>query len=101
MRKEQLEEDIFVFVGEAYQANATALVRGDEVLLVDGLASREDAEELCYFIEDDLRKQVRLILCTHYMSDHTAALRLFPRAHIVAHKAYPLIIERELFIPHA
>jgi len=89
MRKEKLEEDIFVFVGEVYQANATALVRGDEVLLVDGLASREDAGELCNFIEDDLRKQVRLILCTHYMSDHTAALRLFPRAHIVAHKAYP------------
>jgi glyoxylase-like metal-dependent hydrolase (beta-lactamase superfamily II) len=88
LRKEQLEEDIYVFVGEAYQANATALIRGDEVLLIDGLASREDAEELRYFIEDDLRKQVRLILCTHYMSDHTAALRLFPQAHIVAHKAY-------------
>jgi cyclase len=88
LRKEQLEDHIYVFVGEAYQANATALIRGAEVLLIDGLASRKDAEELRCFIEDDLRKQVRLILCTHYMSDHIAALRLFPQAQIVAHKAY-------------
>jgi glyoxylase-like metal-dependent hydrolase (beta-lactamase superfamily II) len=88
IRKEQLEEDIYVFVGEAYQANATALIRGDEVLLIDGLASLKDAEELRYFIEDDLRKQVRLIVCSHYMSDHIAALRLFPHAQIVAHKAH-------------
>jgi glyoxylase-like metal-dependent hydrolase (beta-lactamase superfamily II) len=88
LRKEQLEEDIYVFVGGAYRANATALIRGDEVLLIDGLASGEDVEELRYFIEDDLRKRVRLILCTYYMSDRTAALRLFPQAQIVAHKAY-------------
>ncbi|MCA1625948.1 MAG: MBL fold metallo-hydrolase [Acidobacteria bacterium] len=88
MRKEQLEQDIYVFVGEAYQANATALINGDEVLLIDGLASRKDAEELRGFIEDELKKQVRLILCTHYMSDHIAALKLFPKAQIIAHKNY-------------
>ncbi len=88
MRKEQLEPEIYVCVGEAYQANATALINGDEVLLIDGLASRQDAEELRSFIEDELKKQVRLILCTHYMSDHIAALKLFPKAHIVAHKNY-------------
>ncbi len=88
MRKEQLEQDIYVLVGEAYQANATVLINGDEVLLIDGLASRQDAEELRGFIEDELKKQVRLILCTHYMSDHIAALKLFPKAHIIAHKNY-------------
>lgn len=86
MRKEQLEPDIYVFVGEAYHANSTALMSGDEVLLIDGLASRQDAEELRSFIEDELKKQVRLILCTHYMSDHIAALKLFPKAQIIAHK---------------
>jgi glyoxylase-like metal-dependent hydrolase (beta-lactamase superfamily II) len=84
-----LEEDIYVFVGEAYQATATALIQGDEVLLIDGLASLKDAEELRYFVEDDLRKQVRLIVCSHYMSDHMAALRMFPQAQIMAHVAYP------------
>lgn len=88
MRKEQLESDIYVFVGEAYHANATALINCDEVLLIDGLASRQDAEELRGFIEDELKKQVRLILCTHYMSDHIAALHLFPKAQIIAHKNY-------------
>src|SRR5215475_1301373 len=89
IRKEQLEEDIYVFVGEAYQATATALIQGDEVLLIDGLASLKDAEELRYLVEDDLRKQVRLIVCSHDISDDMAALRLFPRAQIVAHVAYP------------
>jgi cyclase len=88
MRKEQLEQDIYVFIGDAYYATSTALIRGDEVLLIDALASRKDAQELRSFIEDELKKPVRLILCTHYMSDHIAALNLFPNALIIAHKNY-------------
>jgi len=88
MKKQQLESDIYLFVGEAFHANATALINGDEVLLVDGLASSADAAELHAFIENELKKQVRIIISTHYMSDHLAAFRLFPKAQIIAHKNY-------------
>lgn len=53
MRKEQLETDIFSIIGDSYQSISTAFIRGDEVLLVDALASRRDAEELRDFIETE------------------------------------------------
>ncbi len=80
MRKEQIGEDVYVLTGEFFQSNATALIKDDEVLLIDALASPKDAETLRHFIEDELKKEVRFILCTHFMSDHMAALKLFPRA---------------------
>src|SRR4030095_13934090 len=65
--------------------------------LVDGMASFQDAEELRKKIEIDLRKQVRFIIVTHYFSDHLAALKLFPRAQIVAHQNYMLTFSNEKF----
>ena len=88
MREQQVESDIHVFIGETYHSNSTAFVRGDEVLLVDGMASRRDAEELRERIEVGLNKQVRFIIATHYFSDHLAALKLFPKAEIIAHRNY-------------
>ena len=88
MRKGQLEPDIFSIIGDAYQSISTAFIRSDEVLLVDALASRRDAEELRDFIEMELKKDVRFIILTHYMCDHMAALKLFPKAEIIAHRNY-------------
>src|SRR5678815_2964190 len=88
MRVEQLEPDIFVFIGETYQSVSTAVINGDDLLLIDGLAGEEDAEELRRVVEVELHKQVRFIVSTHYMTDHMAAFRLFPRAAIIAHQDY-------------
>lgn len=88
MKEQQIESDIYLFIGEAYESNSTAFVKGDEVLLVDGMASRRDAEELRERIEAGLKKRVRFIIATHYFSDHLAALKLFPDAEIIAHRNY-------------
>jgi cyclase len=88
VREQQIESDIYVFIGETYNSNSTAFIKGDEVLLVDGMASRADAEALRERIEVGLKKQVRFIIATHYFSDHLAALKLFPRAEIIAHQNY-------------
>lgn len=88
MRTEQLEKDIFLITGDSYQSISTAFIRGDEVLLIDALASREDAEDLRDFIETELKKEVRFIILTHYMCDHLAALKSFPKAGIIAHQNY-------------
>ena len=88
MKEQQIESDIHLFIGETYDSNSTAFVKGDEVLLVDGMASRRDAEELRERIENELGKRVRFIIATHYFSDHLAALRLFPDAEIIAHRNY-------------
>ncbi len=97
MQVQQLESDIYALVGEKYQSNSIAIIDADEVLLVDAMADRRDAESLRRFIEDDLKKRVRLILCSHYFSDHLAALRLFPQSFIVAHKNYRHTFDSELF----
>ncbi len=85
MKKEQIEDDVYVLTGEAFESNSTVLIKDEEVLLIDALASRKDAENLRCFIEDELKKEVRFVLCTHFMSDHLAALKSFPNAQIIAH----------------
>lgn len=88
MQIEQLAPDLFIAIGDAYHANSTVFVKGDEALLVDGMGSVADATELRHLLEDELHKEVRFIISTHYFSDHIAALRLFPRAEIIAHELY-------------
>lgn len=86
--EQQIESDLYLFIGETYHSNSTAFVKGDDVLLVDGMASRSDAESLRERIEAGLKKRVRFIIATHYFSDHLAALKLFPEAEIIAHSNY-------------
>src|SRR5262245_9483104 len=84
----QIEDDLYLVIGETYQSNSTVFVSQDEVLLVDALASAADAEKLRTWVERDLNKQVRFIVCTHYFCDHLAGLNLFPRATIITHRDY-------------
>ncbi|HZS03269.1 MAG TPA: MBL fold metallo-hydrolase [Blastocatellia bacterium] len=96
MRVQQVESDAYVFVGEAYQSNSLILTSGDEALLVDALGSERDAEKLRDYVEQELEKQVRFIVCTHYFSDHLAALKLFPEGRIIAHANYRHTFDSEL-----
>ena len=89
--------DLFLFIGQTYQSNSTIFVSDDGVLLVDALASDNDAEELRVFVERELKKDVRLIISTHYFSDHLAALKHFPDALIAAHENYLETFESEQF----
>lgn len=84
----EIGTDLFVAVGETYAANSTVIIDGERVLLIDGMASRADAEALRVWIETDLKKQVRMIVSSHYFSDHIAALGLFPSAVVIAHSLY-------------
>ena len=77
-----------MFVGEAYESVATAFLHGDDALLVDTLASSEDATWLRNYLVDQVGATVRVIVATHYMSDHLAGLRLYPDAEIVAQRLY-------------
>lgn len=93
----QIEQDLYLLIGETYKSNSAAFINHDEVLLVDALGSRADAEKLQKFIETDLQKEVRFIVCTHFFSDHLAALKLFPRARVIAHKDYMDTFGSELY----
>ena len=81
-----LAEGICLFRGRRYDSNATAIVRGRDAILIDGMGGREDAEDLRRALEVERSLSVRFIVSTHYFSDHMAAFRLFPRAEILAHR---------------
>lgn len=85
MHHQQLNDDTWLFVGEAYESAATAFLDGTRVFLVDALASLEDARRMRQ-VMSDLGLTVRMIANTHYMSDHIAGLALFPEATTIAHE---------------
>ena len=97
MQINQISDDLYLLIGDTYHSNSTAFVSKDEVLLVDALASVADAEDLRTWVEDELQKDVRFIVSTHYFADHMAALNLFPRATVIAHKNYQETFDSELF----
>lgn len=97
MNIHEIDSDILVLVGETFGANSTTFINGQDVLLVDTMASRRDAEELREFIETKLGKTVRFIVCTHYFSDHMAGLKLFPQSQIIAHRNYSHTFYTEKF----
>lgn len=88
VRVEELYSDVLMFVGDSVESVATAFVDGDNVLLVDSLGSAGDAEALRRVLCQEMGKTVRMILSTHFMSDHIAGLALFPEALVVAHRHF-------------
>ena len=94
MRIEQIDADAKVLIGDAYDSSALALIRGDDVLLIEALGSKKDAIELQQLFQRE-GKTVRKIIITHYFSDHIAALSLFPDAEIIAHKNYRFTFDSE------
>lgn len=98
MRVEQVAPDVYTLVGKAFSSNSTVITGGDgEALLIDAMASRADAEALRAFVEGEMGKRVRFIICTHFFSDHLAALKLFPKASVMAHQNYTHTFAAESF----
>ena len=61
MRFEELGSNVLMFVGDDHESVATALLDGDDVLLVDSLGSVEDACWLRRVLCADMGKTVRVV----------------------------------------
>lgn len=88
MRCEALGSDVLMFIGDDHESVATAFLDGNDILLVDALASMDDALGLRRVLCEEMGKTVRMIATTHFMSDHVAGLPLFPDALVVSHRNY-------------
>jgi glyoxylase-like metal-dependent hydrolase (beta-lactamase superfamily II) len=97
MRVKQIHSDLYVAVGDAYDSNCTILLSHGEALLIDAMASKNDASNLKRLIENEFNSRVRFIVCSHFFSDHLAALKLFPQSEIIAHKNYNHTFDMERF----
>ena len=85
MRIDELDRDLFLFRGKAYDSGSLAVVAGGKALLIEGLASVDDARELRRTLVEEWGKRVELLVSTHFFSDHMAAWNLFPEAELLAH----------------
>ena len=97
MKTETLSPSVHVAIGDKLQSNSTIFINGSDAFVVEAMAAREDAEKLREYVEAELNKRVRFILCTNYFSDHMAALKLFPHAQIITHKDYSHTFAIEAF----
>lgn len=86
VRIEELDADVLMFIGDEAESVATAFIDGGDVLLVDTLAGAHDAGCLRDVLCTQMRKSVRMLAATHFMSDHLAGVTLFPDALLMAHR---------------
>jgi cyclase len=97
MRVDQIEKDLYIAIGDAYDSNSTIVLSGKEAIVIDALGSKKDARDLKRLIEDNFEARIRFFVCTHYFSDHLAALKLFPDSQIITHKNYHDTFDSERF----
>ena len=88
MRIDYLASDILLFHGDSLSSLATAFIDGDRVLLIDALASLDDARTMRDYLEQELNKRVETIVLTHCDSDHIAGVALFPQARVVVQRQF-------------
>jgi cyclase len=88
MQVTEVAPDVLVFCAPTYESVATAFLSNGEALLVDALASADEALALRAYLERERHSRVRRIVVSHYMDDHVAGLGAFPDAEVIAHRMY-------------
>lgn len=88
MHSEEVAPGVHVFSGHCEESVATAFVADGQALLVDTLASERDAHNLHSELCGRMGVKVKVVLLTHYMSDHLAGVHMYRDAEVIAHEHY-------------
>jgi len=92
--RERVADNVYVFSSEHYAlVNAGAIIGPEWSVIVDTLASPEEAREIREFIEGRLASPVRYIVNTHHHADHALGNCWFPTARVIGHR-----LARELML---
>jgi cyclase len=96
MQEERVASDIHIFTSEQYaQVTAGLIVTDEGGILIDTLPFPEETSEIAAAARDLCPGGVRLLVLTHYHSDHTYGAYQFPHATIVGHvMTRNLLVER-------
>ena len=62
------------------------MIGQDWAVVIDTLAFPDETLAIREFIEDELKRQVRYVINTHYHADHSWGNCYFPGAYILSHK---------------
>ncbi len=86
IQRERVSDNVYSFQSEVYaQVTAGAIVGPNWAVVIDTLATPEEALDIRDFIEGELDVPVRYIINTHYHADHTWGNCFFPGATVIAH----------------
>jgi cyclase len=98
MQEERVAPDIHVFTSELYaQVTASLIVTDEGCILIDTLPFPEETAQILASAGNLCRGGVRLLVLTHYHSDHVYGAYQFPHATIVAHSlTRQILIEKGL-----
>jgi cyclase len=88
MNVNEIARDVYVLTGQVFSSNSVVVAADEGLILIDAMADLNDVAELQSFVSKELAKPVRYLISTHYFGDHTAGLKEFPDAQIIAHVSY-------------
>ncbi|MFZ6029484.1 MAG: MBL fold metallo-hydrolase [Chloroflexota bacterium] len=93
MQRERVAESVYYFQSEVYaQVTAGAVIGPNWAVVIDTLATPDEAIAIRTFIEQELEVPVRYVINTHYHADHSWGNCFFPGAMVMAHrKCYELL----------
>ena len=86
IHRERVADDVYTFQSDIYaQVNAGAVIGNDWAVVIDTLAFPDETLAIREFIEDELKRQVRYVINTHYHADHSWGNCFFPGAYVLSH----------------
>ncbi len=85
---EKLAPDVYAYVQKGLgRSNAGVIVREDDVVLVDTVLNKQMVDGLIENLARTTAKPVRLIINTHYHTDHVCTNHFFPEATVICSAA--------------
>jgi glyoxylase-like metal-dependent hydrolase (beta-lactamase superfamily II) len=96
MQRERVAENVYYFQSDVYaQVTAGAVIGPSWAVVIDTLATPDEAIGIRTFIEQELEVPVRYVINTHYHADHSWGNCFFPGAMVMAHqKCYDLLAQK-------
>jgi glyoxylase-like metal-dependent hydrolase (beta-lactamase superfamily II) len=86
IQRERIADNVYAFQSEVYaQVTAGAVIGPSWAVIIDTLATPEEALSIRDFIEQELNVPVRYIINTHSHADHAWGNCFFPGTTIIAH----------------
>jgi glyoxylase-like metal-dependent hydrolase (beta-lactamase superfamily II) len=87
MQRERVADNVFYFQSDVYaQVTAGAVIGPSWAVVIDTLATPDEALSIRDFIEQELGVPVKYVIDTHYHADHSWGNCFFPGATVIAHK---------------
>jgi cyclase len=96
MQRERIAENVYYFQSEVYaQVTAGAVVGPSWAVVIDTLATPDEAIAIRTFLEQEVGVPIRWVINTHYHADHAWGNCFFPGATVIGHKLCRVLLEQK------